>query len=190
MGYVKVCIKICTAMEGPIEFQPTKSNGNYYETTQSLEVLKEVTLIQKRPQNLSEVYDCSYTSEYQLLDHTGNQINFLKEESSTFMRWFCSANRSLEISFQSNSGQEIFRLHKPYNCCFSRYIEVYQNGSSIGKVQEVFTPFTGKFVEILDSNSETLYNITGPSCPGTCLSLGDSQFDVTNVNGSQGLESG
>ena len=43
-------------MEGPIEFQPTFSNVNYYETTQSLEVLKEVTLIQKRPQKLSDVY--------------------------------------------------------------------------------------------------------------------------------------
>ena len=76
-------------------------------------------------------------------------------------------------------------MHKPYNCGFSRYIEVYQNGSSIGKVQEVFAPFSRKFVEILDSNSETLYNITGPSCPGTCLSLGDNQFDVTNVKISQ-----
>ena len=124
--------------------------------------------------------NCSYTSEYQLLDHTGNQINFLKEESSTLMRWFCFANRSLDISFQSNSGQEIFRLHKPYNCGFSRYIEVYQKGSFIGKVQEVLTPCSGKFVKILDSNSETLYNISGPSCPGTCFSAGDIGFDVRN----------
>ena len=40
-------------MEGPIEFQPTKANVNYFETTHPLEVLQDVTLIQKRPQ-LSE----------------------------------------------------------------------------------------------------------------------------------------
>ena len=100
-------------------------------------------------------------SEYQLFDDTGNQINFLKEESSELMRWFCFANRSMEVSFQNNSGEEIFRLHKPYSCYFGRYIEVYQNGSFIGKVQEVLTPCSGKWVDILDSNSELLYNISG-----------------------------
>ena len=185
-------------MEGPIEFQPTKANLNHFETTHPLEVLQDVTLIQKRPQ-LSEgkfnfiwytyphnwysavfSVDTSYTSEYQLFDYTGNQINFLKEESSALMRCFCFANRSLEVSFQSNSGDEIFRLHKPYTCWFSRYIEVYQKGSFIGKVQEVLTPCSGKFVKILDSNSETLYNISGPSCLGTCFSAGDIRFDVRN----------
>ena len=96
-----------------------------------------------------------------MFDDTGSQINFLKEESSALMRCFCFANRSLEVSFQSNSGEEIFRLHKPYTCWFGRYIEVYQDGSFIGKVQEVLTPCSGKFVDILDSNLEPLYNISG-----------------------------
>ena len=49
----KSFLKNYTTMEGPIEFQPTKANVNYFETTQNLEVLQDVTLIQKRPQ-LSE----------------------------------------------------------------------------------------------------------------------------------------
>ena len=55
-------------MEGPIEFQPTKANVNYFETTQNLEVLQEVTLIQKRPQ-LSEgkFYVIWYTYKYMYL---------------------------------------------------------------------------------------------------------------------------
>ena len=49
-SHVPVEKKNLSAMEGPIEFQPTKSNIINLETTHTLEVLKHVTLIQKRPE--------------------------------------------------------------------------------------------------------------------------------------------
>ena len=77
------------------------------------------------------------------MDEDGNQLYFLQEESSCFMRSCCANSRELQVSFQTNDGQEILRFNRPLrcmeccsDCCYPNWTQVvfmYQAGFSIFK---------------------------------------------------------
>ena len=64
-----------------------------------------------------EVLNCwEYQNKYKVIDENGDQLYFLKEESSCCSRWCCGQARALSVSFQDNQGNEILRFERPLRC--------------------------------------------------------------------------
>ena len=79
------------------------------------------------------VLNCwEYANKYKVLDEDGNQIYFLQEESSCLMRSCCANARELQVSFQTNDGQELLRFERPLrcmeccsDCCYPNWTQVF-----------------------------------------------------------------
>ena len=123
---------------------------------------------------------------------------FLLEQSDCCARQCFGQARPLQISFQSNDGQEILKFDRPLRCleccCDSCYpnwtqvtlqyihvkiifgylisifqlLEVYQNDRFLGRVREVPVCCTRKHLEVWNKNEEKIYDISGPCCPFSC----------------------
>ena len=72
-----------------------------------------------------------YANKYRVLDNEGNQIFHLQEESNWLMRWCCKNGRALQVSFQTNQGEEILTFNRPLrcleapsDCCYPNWTQV------------------------------------------------------------------
>ena len=131
---------------------------------ETLTHMKELTIKQLRPGCLErrsfvykEIYsspflitnilvlNCwEYSNKYKAMDEDGNQLYFLQEESSCFMRSCCANSRELQVSFQTNDGQEILRFNRPLrcmeccsDCCYPNWTQVFMHFSIFKKFKVI-----------------------------------------------------
>ena len=84
------------------------------------------------------------------MDEDGNQLYFLQEESSCLMRSCCANSRELQVSFQTNDGQEILRFNRPLrcmeccsDCCYPNWTQVFMYQADFSIRALVSTGATG-----------------------------------------------
>jgi len=159
---------------------------------ETLTNMKELTIKQLRPGCL-ELLNCwEYSNKYKAMDEDGNQLYFLQEESSCLMRSCCANSRELQVSFQTNDGQEILRFNRPLrcmeccsDCCYPNWtqlLEVYHQDQLLGCIREApVCCFSRKHLEVWDKNEQKIYDISGPCCPFSCG--GDVPFPIENQAG-------
>jgi len=188
-------------MSYPVTQQPSTDFGfatggpkanEHIAGLESLMYKNEVKIKQIRPGCL-ELLNCwEYTNKYKVIDEDGSQMFFLLEQSDCCARQCFGQARPLQISFQSNDGQEILKFDRPLRCleccCDSCYpnltqlLEVYQNDRFLGRVREVPVCCTRKHLEVWNKNEEKIYDISGPCCPFSCG--GSVPFPITDQSGT------
>merc|ERR1712141_551180 len=122
-------------------------NDVHVSGLEALSHSNQTVVKQIRPECL-ELLNCwEFQNKYKIIDENGDQLYFLKEESSCCMRWCCGQARALSVSFQDNQGNEILRFERPLrclgccsDCCYpnlTQLLEIFHKDKFLGRVREV-----------------------------------------------------
>lgn len=140
-------------------------------------------------------FDCK--NKYVLKNALGQQVYYAYEESGFCMRLCCSQYRSFVMHIVDNTGQEVIRVHRPFqccagccwcikgdNCCAYRITVESPPGTPVGYFHQDFSWWKPRYI-LQDEDRTNILQTEGPCCPCQCCCgcTGDLNFRFSTMNG-------
>ncbi|KAJ8021274.1 Phospholipid scramblase 2 [Holothuria leucospilota] len=164
-----------------------------------LEYLSQIDqVVVKQVVELFEAFtDIDTKNRYVLTNSLGQQMYYAYEESSLCMRLCCSQYRSFIIHIVDNAGQEVIRVHRPFqlcagcsvcikgdNCCAYRIAVESPPGTPVGYFHQSFSWWKPRFI-LQDATHTDIFKMDGPCCPCQCCCgcTGDLNFRFQGMDG-------
>lgn len=128
-----------------------------------MEKLSEIkALVIKQKKEIPEILTGIETkNKYSIMNESGEEIFFAKEESSFISRFFLKMMRPFKIHILSKTGEILLTFQAPFRFFF-RELNVYDNsGKFLGKIKRKFSIFSREF-SVSDETGNEIYTVYAP----------------------------
>jgi len=177
----------------------TQPQGNWMPVAQpmtgvpaGLEYLSQIDqlVIKQKIELLELVTGFETANKYEIKNSMGQQVYKAKEKSGFCMRQCCGPNRAFKMEITDNTGREILKLDRPFNCnlvcfpCCLHEMDVISpvTGEKLGRIKQNWHLTHPRFT-IYDAADQAVFRIKGPCCG--CNFCSDVNFQVEDMNGVQ-----